>query len=178
MTTGNRFTSKNRKTIPKYLTKEVIEHILDKAKKDSFRNYLVINTLWKTGLRVSELTNLRKCDIHDNAIFVIKGKGSKDRIVPLEKELDTLLHMWSDRMSTREKLFKIKPRQVRNIVYKYDKSVHPHTFRHSFAVHCLKNGVNLRSLQKLLGHDYLQTTQIYLDIVAKDVRDDFDKVDW
>jgi len=54
----------------------------------------------------------------------------------------------------------------------------PHTFRHSFAVHCLKHGVNIRTLQKILGHSNLNTTSIYLDVIGKDIKEDFEKVEW
>jgi len=56
--------------------------------------------------------------------------------------------------------------------------VKPHTFRHSFAVHCLKSGMNIRSLQKILGHSDLNTTAVYLDLVGKDIITDFEKVEW
>jgi integrase/recombinase XerD len=95
-------------------------------------------------------------------------------------------------MKSSDKVFPLTERQVRNIIYKYSPyhlekrdekeikvyDVHPHTIRHSFAVHCLKNGINLRALQKILGHNSLTTTQIYLDIVGKDIKDDFNKVQW
>lgn len=56
--------------------------------------------------------------------------------------------------------------------------VKPHTFRHSFAVHCLKQGMNLRSLQKILGHNDLATTAVYLDLIAKDIKEDYQKIQW
>ena len=56
--------------------------------------------------------------------------------------------------------------------------MHPHTIRHSFAVHCLKSGMNIRSVQKILGHSSLNTTQVYLDVVGADVQEDFEKVVW
>lgn len=167
--------------LPKYVSKEEILLILDKAKKDRYRNFILLLTLWRTGLRVSELVNLRKNDIQDGSIFVKQGKFKKDRIIPLEGELSNLLGLYSDRLHYRDKLFPLSVRQIRNIVYKYSPEhldVHPHTFRHSFAVHCLKNGMNLRSLQKILGHTSLATTQVYLDVVGKDVSDDFRRVEW
>jgi len=189
---------KTPKKLPKYQSKEVIFSILDKAKKDSYRNYIMLMTLWRTGIRLSELSKIRKSDIKDGNLIVRNGKGGKDRTVPLEGELENLLGLYSDNMKPNEELFDIKERQIRNIVYKYSNyhtgtrlnkktgkeeniniyEVHPHTFRHSFAVHCLKNGINLRSLQKILGHSSLTTTQVYLDVLGKDVKDDFDKVEW
>jgi len=177
----NEPTNRTVKVLPKYISKEEIMNILDKAKKDRYRNYILLLALWRTGMRNSEIINLKKQDIQDKTIIVRQGKGKKDRIVPLESELGNLLGLFSDRLKPRDKLFPITDRQVRNIVYKYAPQgldVHPHTFRHSFAVHCLKNGMNLRTLQKILGHTSLTTTQVYLDVVGKDLVDDFGKVEW
>jgi len=169
------------KTLPKYISKEEISNMMDKAKKDRYRNYIILLTLSRTGMRVSELVKLRKRDIVENTIIVRQGKGKKDRVVPLESELGNILGLYADRLSPRDKLFTMTDRQVRNIVSKYAPdglNVHPHTLRHSFAVHCLKSGMNIRSLQKILGHSSLTTTQVYLDVIGKDVADDFGKVAW
>lgn len=170
------------KTLPKYLNYSVISGILDKVKKErkklSYRNYIILMTLARTGMRASEVAKLKKQDIKDDALIVREGKGKKDRIIPLDSELSNLLGLYSDRLSPKDKIFDISTRQIRNIVYKYAPDLHPHTFRHSFAVHCLKNGMNLRSLQKILGHSSLTTTQIYLDIVGKDVKEDYNKIPW
>jgi len=169
------------KTLPKYISKEEISNMMDKAKKDRYRNYIILLTLSRTGMRVSELVNLRKRDIVDNTIIVRQGKGKKDRVVPLESELENILGLYADAKSPRDKLFLLTDRQIRNIVGKYAPdglNVHPHTLRHSFAVHCLKQGMNIRSLQKILGHSSLTTTQVYLDVVGKDVADDFRGVTW
>lgn len=158
-------------------------NILDKAKKDRYRNYILLLTLWRTGLRVSEIVNLEKRDMIEGKLLVRLGKGKKDRMIPLEHEIGNLLGLYTDAMKPRDKLFKFSDRQARNIVKKYTpdelkKDISPHTFRHSFAVHCLKNDMNLRTLQKILGHSSLTTTQQYLDIVGQDVEDDFKKVVW
>lgn len=177
--------SLSSKKLPKYISIEEISNILDKAKKEqkkhSYRNYIILMILARTGMRVKELINLKKQDIQDNCIIVREGKGKKDRMIPLEGELGNLLGLYSDRLKPRDKLFSLSVRQLRNIVYKYSPpgfDVHPHTLRHSFAVHCLKSGMNIRNLQKILGHSNLNTTQVYLDLVGKDVIDDFGKVEW
>jgi site-specific recombinase XerD len=167
--------------LPKYLTDTEISHILDNAKKTNYRDFIILLTLWRTGMRNSELVNLRKNDIVDSQIIVREGKGRKDRVIPLESELENLLRLYSDRLGYRDVLFELSDRQIRNIVYKHSPAeykAHPHTFRHSFAVHCLKEGMNIRTLQKILGHSHLTTTAIYLDLVGKDLSDDFKKVKW
>ena len=169
------------KSLPKYITEKEITTILDKAKKDRYRNYILLLTLWRTGMRNSELIKLQKRDIIDDTIIVRNAKGNKDRVIPVEQELGNLLGLYSDRLQPKDKLFSISDRQVRNIVYKYSPDgldVHPHTIRHSFAVYCLKHGMNLRSLQKILGHSNLNTTQVYLDVVGEDIKEDFEKVKW
>jgi len=164
--------------LPKYLTKTEVDIILDKAKNDNRRNHLILLTLFRTGLRNSELVNLKKQDIKDQQITVYDGKGKKDRAIPLDNELDHLLGLYSDNLKPTDNLFPLSTRAIRNIVKKYSdkKEVHPHTFRHSFAVYCLKAGVNVRALQKVLGHASLSNTQVYLDIVNEDVKTEFKKV--
>ena len=174
------FTSKP-KTLPKYITESEVSGILDKAKKDRYRNYILLLCLWRTGMRNSEIVKLQKRDIVNDTIIVRDAKYNKDRVIPLESELGNLLGLYTDRLMPKDRLFPISDRQVRNVVYKYAPDgldVHPHTFRHSFAVYCLKSGMNLRSLQKILGHNSLTTTQVYLDLVGEDVKDDFGKVAW
>lgn len=169
------------KTLPKYISKEEITNILDKAKKHRYRNYILLLALWRTGMRVSEIVKLKKQDIRSNTIIIRQAKGKKDRIVPLESELGNLLGLYSDQMKPRGTLFNLSTRQVRNIIYRYapkELDVHPHTFRHSYAVHCLKNGMNVRTLQKILGHSDLTTTAVYLDVVGADLIDEFKKVKW
>jgi len=169
------------KTLPKYVDKSVIIEMLDKAKQHKMRNYIMLLILWKTGIRASELVNLRKIDIKQDVIEIRQGKGKKDRVVPLADDLNNILALYVDNISKNDLLFTIKRRQVQNIVHKYQPegfNVHPHTLRHSFAVYCLKNGLNVRTLQKILGHSNLSTTAVYLDLVAKDVKEDFKKVVW
>lgn len=178
-------TSSRQKKLPKYLPETEILSILEKAKneqkKNSYRNYIMMMTLARTGMRAEELINLQKKDIEQACVMVRGGKGGKDRMIPLEHELGGLLGLYTDRMGPRDHVFPMSVRQVRNIIYKYSPvgfDIHPHTFRHSFAVHCLKSGMNLRSIQRILGHINLNTTQIYLDIVGTDIIEDFEKVNW
>lgn len=169
------------KQLPKYVSKEVIELAIDKANHDigkhGRRNHIILSILWQTGLRAEEVANLHKKDIEVDTIIVRGGKGGKDRVIPIKNDLRNLLLLYSDQIKGEDKLFSISVRQIRNIVYKYS-DLHPHTFRHSFAVHCLKSGMNLRALQKILGHSGLNTTQVYLDLVSSDLKDEYKKVNW
>lgn len=149
--------------------------------KHGRRNHLIILTLFQTGLRVSELVNLRKKDIQEDNLIVRGGKGGRDRVIPIKNDLRNILLVFSDQMNAEDYLFKLTDRQVRNIIKKYEISgyhAHPHTLRHSFAVHCLRGGMNIRALQMILGHSSLGTTQIYLDLVGSDLKDEYKKINW
>jgi len=167
-----------RKKLPLYIPFTEVLSILEQAKKTRYRDYILLLTLTRTGMRVSDIVKFRKKDIINETIIVRQGKGKKDRVIPLESELGNILGLYVDQMKPNNKVFPISQRQVRNVVYKYRPDIHPHTLRHSFAVHCVKNGMNLRSLQKILGHSRINTTQVYLDVTAEDVKDDFRKVKW
>lgn len=180
-----RFFDGTPKKLPKYLDKTVIEGIIDTANHDNGkhgrRNHLLLMVLWQTGLRVSEIANLRKGDIKTDTLVVRGGKGGKDRVIPMKSDLRNILLVFTDQMKVDQIVFDMTDRQIRNVVYKYRPEgveLHPHTFRHSFAVHCLKCGMNVRSLQKILGHASLSVTQVYLDVVGDDVKKDFEKVNW
>lgn len=169
------------KKLPKYLDKQKVDEMLQRASNDNKRNYLILLTLWRTGIRNSELINLKKRDIKTDELIVRQGKGHKDRIVPLDKHVSDLLQFHSGKMALDDRLFPLTSAQIRNIVHKYQPDgeiVKPHNLRHSFAVYCLKQNVNLRSLQKILGHTDLTTTAVYLDLVAKDIKEDLLKVEW
>ena len=172
----------NKGKLPKYHRKTEIQQMLEKADQQNQRDYLILKILWSTGLRGSELTSLKKKDLEFNEkrIIVRDGKGGKDRVVPIPQEIKNLLKMWTNNHNKNDHVFNISNRTLRNIVYKYAEKCNleskPHKWRHSFAVHCLKNGMDLRTLQKILGHSSLSTTQIYLDVVAEDVQKEYTKI--
>jgi len=170
------------KKLPKYYTKQEILDVLDKANHDmnkhGRRNYLIMFTLWCTGMRVSDLVNLIKNDIKDNAIVIRKGKGKKDRVIPISLELRNLLLTKADNLPGNSRVFPLTRHQINNIIKKYDRTLHAHVFRHSFAVHFLKSGGNIRSLQLILGHKHINTTQVYLILSGVDLADDYNKVSW
>lgn len=176
----NQFSSRIPKKLYKYIAKTKVDAILEKARADNTRNYLILVTLWRTGMRVSELTNITKRDVGSDQITIRQGKGHKDRIVPADSGLIDLLTLHSASMNLDDLLFPLSEVAVRNICHKYqgDENLHPHTLRHSFAVHCLKSGMNIRVLQKILGHTNLSTTAIYLDLIADDLKAEHRKVSW
>lgn len=170
--------------LPKYLEKWKVDKLIKEAEKESRRDHLIIMLLFRTGVRVSELTNLRKKDVKENTIIVRGGKGDKDRSVPIEQELKTALGWHIENKYYNDLLFDMTRQNVNRILKKYGEEVkeieeiYPHKLRHSYAVHCLNSGMNIRELQKLLGHSDISTTMIYLDLVDKDIEESFKKVDW
>ncbi len=181
------------KTLPKYLKEREIQKLLNAPDRNNIRDRLILRILYRCGLRVSELADLKIENImfNDNDLIVRQGKGGKDRIVPVDHyTLDMVEHFISnertgDHISETGFLFqsavseRISTRQIERLVAEYGKRagitqhVHPHMLRHSFAVHCLKAGMNLRTVQKMLGHSSLTTTQIYLDITGDDIKQDY-----
>ncbi|RLF48632.1 MAG: hypothetical protein DRN20_04150 [Thermoplasmata archaeon] len=174
------------KKLPKYLKVEEVKKILDAPERGNIRDRLILRLLYRCGLRVSELCNLRVEDIDfENEFIIVRdGKGGKDRVVPVDHiTLDMIEIYLGDRregvLILSRKGGKLSTRQVERLVDKYAKKakikqrVYPHMLRHSFAVHCLKAGMNLRTVQKMLGHSSLTTTQIYLDLTAEDIKEDY-----
>ena len=163
----------------KYLDKTKVNEMMERAQVNK-RDYLIILTLWRTGIRNSELRNLKKKDIKRDEITIRQGKGNKDRIVPLDDFLYNLLNFYASNKTLEDYLFPLSDMAVRNITHKYEGSekVNPHMLRHSFAVHYLKSGGNIRALQKILGHSDLNTTAVYLDLIADDIKEDYKKVQW
>lgn len=171
---------------PDYLSPEEIDKIIVVAGADQRhgpRNRAILELLYGSGLRVSELINLRLPNIEFEAGFVrVTGKGSKQRLVPLggyskraleeylessQKErsgsgLTLVFPSRSGKPFSRAGIWKI----IRNLVVKAEirKKVTPHTFRHSFATHMIEGGADLRTLQEMLGHADISTTEIYTKI--------------
>ncbi len=176
------------KKLPKYLKENEIRKLLSSPPREKIRDRVILRILYKCGLRVSELTNLRIQDIDfTEAMITIRGgKGGKDRVVPVDADTLTMIEFYKDGaeegfLILSERCEPISTRQVERLVKDYaktagiNKNVYPHMLRHTFAVHCLKAGMNLRSVQKMLGHSSLTTTQIYLDITGEDVKRDYEE---
>ena len=171
---------------PDYLTPEEIEKIIAVAGSDPRhgpRNRTILELLYGSGLRVSELVNLKLPNIEFEAGFVrVTGKGSKQRLVPLggysKKALEEYLESSQKERSLSGRTLVFPSRSgkpfsragiwkiIRNLVLKAGiaKKVTPHTFRHSFATHMIEGGADLRTLQEMLGHADISTTEIYTKI--------------
>ena len=177
---------RNVKNITDYLEREQVDAILEAAYTTNFRDYLLIRVLWRTGVRVNELINIRPRDVEWNnqVVNVIKAKRGKQRRVFLDEETLKMLSDYILALNILEDrpIFGLTSRQIEYIVKKYGNmigvNIHPHTLRHSFAIHLVRSGMDLRRLQLLLGHSSLNMTQIYLQFKDDDIREIYQKVDF
>ena len=171
------------KNITDYLEKEQLDQVLAAAHQCSTRDYLMLRVLWRTGVRVNELLTITPRDIEpqNSVVNVTKAKGGKQRRVHLDAETVRMLseYVSSQQLPDDRPVFAPKQRQVRNIVKRYGsvigKDVHPHTFRHSYAIHCVRNGWDIRRLQQVLGHSSLNVTAVYLQFNDQDIKELYDK---
>lgn len=186
---------KTKKTLPKTLSIEEVDKLLNLKLTDSFsyRNKAMLELIYSSGLRVSELINVKIHDIDtSNCIIRIMGKGSKERIVPLgdyaikyidiylkehrnkltKKELNDYLFLNNHgNKMTRQGFFKILKQIAKEQNIKTEFS--PHTLRHSFATHLLNGGADLRSIQEMLGHENISTTQIYTHVSKEQLKENY-----
>lgn len=172
--------------IPDILTLDEQKQLLDQFNLryiTSHRNRMVIKLLLHTGLRLSEMINLKwkSVNLMTGQIKVVEGKGLKDRILYINEITIEELQVWkerafdiwgkSDYLFTSRKLTQLHPRAVREMIVTYtakagiDKNITPHNLRHSFASDLLRNSKNIRIVQKSLGHANISTTQIYTHII-------------
>ncbi len=182
---------KGQRHLPTVLTQDEVRRMLvvpDTGKKMGIRDRAILEVMYATGMRVSELTNLRLNDLHlDVHLVQPRGKGDKERIIPIGEVAESWLNRYlqsvrapqlvnkpaSDfvflnaraKQLTRQAIWQLikKTAQAAQI----DKDVTPHTMRHSFATHLLENGADLRVVQELLGHSDITTTQIYTHVSQK-----------
>ena len=180
-------TPKLEKKIPSFLTFEEVLKILKEPnlkRPQGIRDRAILDLMYAAGLRVSELVTLKNSDINSEVGFIkCKGKGSKERIIPLGKVAQHFLDKYMNearnkllgkkasfylflaqggRRLSRQSVWKMIKRVVRQCGIK--KKISPHTLRHSFATHLLERGADLRSVQEMLGHANITTTQIYTHI--------------
>ena len=180
------------KRLPKYLNFEEIEKLLNAFDNNNYlglRNSLILELLYSTGIRVSEITNIRLKDISlSDKTIMIDGKGNKQRIVYfgsiclnlLKKYIDSsypiLNKKTSDYLLLSKTGKKINEREIRKVVDDASSiagikiKISPHVLRHTFATHMLTEGADLRSVQELLGHENLSTTQVYTHLTNEKIR--------
>ena len=184
-------TPKQEKRLPKFLEYEQVRKLLETPPMDNWlgaRDRAIMETLYSTGMRVSELVALNMDDIDFlGEVVHVRGKNKKERIAPISSSTLQIIQHYLEFRNKRAQnntnfdskvLFvnkhgrRLSTRSVRRKMDKYlkmaglDPSVSPHTLRHSFATHMLNNGADLRSVQEMLGHQSLSTTQIYTHLTT------------
>ncbi len=190
-------TTKVEKKYPQVLTNREVELFLDQPKcidEKGFRDHAMLELLYATGIRVSELINLDVNDVNLSLGVIKCRSANKERMIPLyqgavkalrdymnsirrrlvadEEEKALFVNMNGERMS-RQGFWKIiKFYQAKAGI---EKDITPHTLRHSFAVHLLENGADLRSIQEMLGHADISSTQMYTHIIKKELKDVYAK---
>ena len=181
--------------LPDTLSLQEIDAMLasiDLSTDEGHRNKAMIEMLYACGLRVSELISLRLSDLFFDEDFIrVMGKGSKQRLVPIEAYTQKQVKQYIDnhrrqlkiakghedfvflnrrgKQLTRAMIFTIVRQVAENIGLQ--KTISPHTFRHSFATHLLENGANLRAIQMMLGHENITTTEIYVHVEKSYLRE-------
>ncbi len=192
-------TPKQEKRLPKCLDLEQVQKLLD-APGDadilSARDKAMLEILYSSGIRVSELVELEMGDMDlQEGVLRVRGKGRKDRLTPIGSQAIKAVQRYfelraidlrSQNSSTTSRVFlnkhgeSLSTRSVRRKLDKYlvsaglDPGISPHTLRHSFATHLLNNGADLRSVQELLGHQSLSTTQIYTHLTTSRMKEVYD----
>lgn len=192
--TINLITPKINKKLPYFLYLQEVNKLIEAPLKNTIfgiRDRAILELLYGTGIRVGELVNLNICniDLYEKTIIVF-GKGSKERILPLgNPSIRAIQEYLTSRNLFEKKIFvnkndlkalflnrlggRLTTRSIRRIIIKYmkmaglNKKISPHVLRHSFATHLLEGGADLRSVQELLGHKSLSTTQIYTHITKE-----------
>ncbi len=184
-------TPKLDKPLPHFLSEQEAIKMMDAPSEDKvsqLRDKAIFETLYSTGIRVSELVGL---DIDDvdfiSNIIRVMGKGRKERLVPIGDKALEAIQRYIDRRSQKDNILflnknstRLSTRGVSNIINKYvtkqaiAQHVTPHMFRHSFATHLLNAGADLRSVQELLGHVNLSTTQIYTHLTTDKLKKVYD----
>jgi integrase/recombinase XerC len=184
--------------LPHFLTAEQVTRLLESPpanQSEGLRDRAILETLYSAGLRVAELVSLNVSDWDRDANIVrVFGKGRKERIAPIGRHAAKALYRWIDvrkeaadaKATDKDAMFlnrfgkRLTTRSIGRMIEKYltltglDKLTTPHTLRHSFATHLLDGGADLRSVQELLGHKSLTTTQIYTHVSTKRLRDTYE----
>jgi integrase/recombinase XerC len=190
-------TPKQEKRLPKFMTEEQVSKLLTTPKDTDIlgaRDKAMLESMYSTGIRVSELIGLNLEDVDvAGAVIRVRGKGKKERLAPMGQ---TALNAVAKYLTMRVNMVKdgapagplfinkhgkrLSTRSVRRKLDKYlteaqlDPDISPHTLRHSFATHMLNHGADLRSVQELLGHQSLSTTQVYTHLTTNRLKEVYD----
>jgi hypothetical protein len=164
---------------------EAILNVIQKKKthkQDISRDTLLVILAWRTGLRRAELANLEARDIHPDFLIVRSAKGTKDRPVPLLLNVGEKLHDFISEMKPDEKIFKINAVTLGIKIKDFAKragldNFHCHSLRHKFCTDLLEKGADIRSVQELMGHETINTTQVYMAITDQRLRDTINLLD-
>ncbi len=172
---------------------DAIEKAIDLSKSEGHRNKAIVETLYSCGLRVNELVDLRLSNMYFKEGYIrVHGKGNKERLVPIGQKAIAEIKLYLEHF--RNKLLKIDPRSenilflnrrgkklsrvmifyiIKNLATKAEinKTISPHTFRHSFATHLVDGGADLRAVQQMLGHESIITTEIYTHLDREYLRE-------
>jgi len=190
--------SKNARKQVSFLTTEEVERLFEAVSSDestALRDRAILELLFSGGLRVSELCNLDRDHINlKRREFMVRGKGQKDRPIFISPNAAKMLEQYLETRADKEKpLFisfsvknknhiqRLSPRSIQRLVHKYarlagiTKQVSPHTLRHSFATDLLMNGADLRSVQAMLGHSDISTTQVYTHVTDQHLKEIHEK---
>ncbi len=192
-------TPKRTKSLPKHLNEQEVKNLINAFdKRDNLskcaeviniRNKVILALLYSSGLRVSELVylNTDNVDLSERTIR-IRGKGEKDRIVLFDGATKVLIEEYMEKKSDDSPFLFVNrsgnhltPRYIQMMIKDHAKAagikkkVTPHILRHSFATHLLKNGVDIRAIQQLLGHSNLSTTQIYTSVDMQTLKNVYDR---
>ncbi len=189
---------RRNKTLPKALDVDQTFDVLEQSKNfatnawQGLRDAAILTLLYGCGLRISEALSLNVGDINDNDFIRIRGKGNKERIVPVLPQIKDAVHAYIKEcpynLKNGEPLFlgargeRLSPRIIQRQLQKIraglglSHDLTPHALRHSFATHLLAEGTDLRSIQELLGHASLSTTQRYTDVNIETLKKEYSKL--
>ncbi len=186
---------KLKRKLPDTLSHEEIQNLIegiDLSKQEGHRNKAIIATLYACGLRVSELVELKRSNLFFDEDFIkVSGKGDKERLVPISQQAQNEINIYLENFRSKQKAHpahddfvflnrygkRLSRISVYNIVKKsaelagIRKSISPHTLRHSFATEMIKRGADLRSVQEMLGHASITTTEIYTHLDREHLRE-------
>lgn len=189
-------TIKKEKILPSFLTKEEVDKLLSLMTPQDFftaRDRALLELLYSSGLRISEVAQLDENDIDIyEGLVTVKGKGNKERVVPvgevaLKYIKEYLRYKYMKGFNSKEIFVnkfgkRLSVRGIRKIIMKWikkasiHKKVSPHTFRHTFATHLLESGCDLRSIQEMLGHKSLSTTNIYTHVTLQRLKKIYERI--